>query len=234
MPQPYIPVPNCYRFVLVSSEASDVTDKWTNVYEVRDNNPPSAEALFQGIADQIAAFHQDITYAGTRMLQTEVYPYSIGAAPGGPVAPVYVFSHGINGNNNGAHPGVWSNLGDPAPGFVSALLRLNRRSGPRNGKKFIRGVFRAGDLVVGGYHDPVATNISTLGSVIGTSAHSFLGDFMAGDVDFDPAALELIIVHTHKDPATGFITAATPGGINSIAYERVTTIQMSRHGSNVG
>lgn len=234
MPQPYLTAPNCYRFVVVSSEASDPTDKWTNVWEVRDNNPPSVEALFQGLADQIAAFHQDIVYDGTTIRQTEVYPYSVGAAPGGPVAPLYVFTHNINGDNNGAHAGVWSNLGDPCPGYVAGLLRLTRQSGPRNGKKFIRGMFKTGDVTTTGFHDPLVSNRPLIPATVSDSAHSFLGPFIKGDVDFDPAALEIIIMHSHKDPATGFITSLTPGSVSSIQFERLTTIQMSRHGSNVG
>jgi|SRR5215813_1533400 len=234
MPQPHLTAANCYRFVVVSSEASDPTDKWTNVWEIRDNNPTSVEALFQATADAIASFHQDISYDGVKIQQTEVYPYSVGADPGGPVAPLYVFTHGLTGDNNGAHGGVWSNLGDPCPGYVAGLLRLNRQSGPRNGKKFIRGMFKTGDVTTSGFHDPLANSRTNLPATVNTSAHSFLGDFLKGDADFDPAALEIIIMHSHRDPDTGFITSLTPGSVNSITWERLTTIQMSRHGSNVG
>jgi len=234
MAQPYLTAANCYRFVTISSEASDVTDKWSTVWTVRDNNPTSSSTLFQGIADQLAAFMQDITYDGSKILQTEVYPYSVGVAPGGPVSPLYVFTHGLTGDNNGAHPGVWSNNGDPCAGSVAGLLRLTRRSGPRNGKKFIRAMFKMGDVTVSGFHDPWSNARTNIPSTVNTSAHSFLGDFMAGDTSFDPAALELIIMHSHRDPTTGYITTLTPGGINSITFERLTTIQMSRHGSNIG
>lgn len=144
MAQPYINLPNVYRFRIRKQSVADPTDEWFNEWDVRYPNsalPPGNDT----IATDLITFETKIHYASVRLVSLDIYDYHVGTPPGGPGSTFAAsFPIGVIGTKNA---GGWAGAGARDIGgevcvMVSKLLQFTRRAS----HNFYRGCLQDQDV----------------------------------------------------------------------------------------
>ncbi len=224
MSQPFLAVANTFRLVTRKHDTVDTTELWTNTWAV---TYPPGDSPEEGdeIVDAILNFEGFITYNTVILQDLLVYPWQYGMSGSGPTPPILV----VTVDSAGSIPTVntspaWQG-GGPAGSNVVAHIKLNRTSGPRNGKHFFRGVLEKNDIKATGAGE--AWSLSNAGSptvideVIDSYISTHMPPFFAGGSNTQNA--HLAIVHAHK--SGGVIVSAVAGGVSGMEFAAVAGLQ---------
>lgn len=227
MPQGFISLPDVYRVITKKHSSTNPATTWVNTYDLK-LFPGDPFTAMNELLDNIKTAEQNSMNPDVFLDEAVVYKWEVGPNPDGIQPPVYVRVYGISANNFGLHGGVWAG-GDEVDGQICLFVRKVRVSGPRDGKLYLRGAVREGDVKALGAGGPTTLSINTVASdtIRGVVAANFQGAFNGHYLAPTAGVPQIGVVHTHK--VGGFIVSATFGAISTALCDGIRTLDKHRN-----
>lgn len=145
MAQPYVALPDVYRFRYKKQSGEDSTDVWFNEYDIKypaGVHPATGDQIVQDLLH----YEQSLHYGDVHIVGVDISDYHVGPSIGQVTFSLFVPIAGATGNQPAAASSLAGQGGGPIGGEVCLVVDKFIANQRRGGRNFYRGCLQKNDV----------------------------------------------------------------------------------------